>query len=155
MGLDMYLSARRYTSEFSDPEINKDLTPLADKLLPPDGNMGSVTIVRDVAYWRKANAIHKWFVDNVQEGQDDCGTYFVNRGDLEDLRGTCLKVIADPTQAKELLPIQEGFFFGGTDYDDDYIEKLEDTVQQIDKIIAWLELTNSSSSVEFQYHSSW
>ena len=26
-----------------------------------------------IASWRKANAIHKWFVDNVQDGVDDCG----------------------------------------------------------------------------------
>ena len=29
-------------------------------------------IDEEVGYWRKANAIHKWFVDNVQDGNDDC-----------------------------------------------------------------------------------
>ena len=28
----------------------------------------------EVGYWRKANAIHGWFVRNVQNGKDDCGT---------------------------------------------------------------------------------
>ena len=25
-----------------------------------------------VAYWRKANAIHSWFVENCQDGVDEC-----------------------------------------------------------------------------------
>jgi hypothetical protein len=35
MGLDMYLNARRHTSEYMDKEANLELRPLADKLLPP------------------------------------------------------------------------------------------------------------------------
>ena len=41
--------------------------------------------VYEVAYWRKANAIHKWFVDNVQKGKDDCKEYRVTRRNLLDL----------------------------------------------------------------------
>ena len=29
-------------------------------------------------YWRKANAIHGWFVKNAQQGIDDCRTYSVD-----------------------------------------------------------------------------
>ena len=39
------------------------------------------------------------------------------------------RVIANPEVAHELLPAQEGFFFGGTDYDEYYIQDLEDTVE--------------------------
>lgn len=191
MGLDMYLIARRFTSEYSDTEANRQLCPIADQLLPPDGNMGSITISRDVAYWRKANQIHAWFVANVQEGNDDCGTYDVDITTLEELRDTCLKVlgatvledgtvtngwtyengvrtaltepgkvIVDPALAKKLLPPQDGFFFGGTDYDEHYVEQLKDTVEQIDRVIAWCHaeqaLTGKEySPVDFQYHSSW
>ncbi len=44
-------------------------------------------------YWRKANHIHKWFVDNVQEGNDDCGTYDVSIEQLTELRDLCKKVL--------------------------------------------------------------
>jgi hypothetical protein len=27
--------------------------------------------MRYVGYWRKANAIHRWFVEHVQDGNDD------------------------------------------------------------------------------------
>lgn len=46
-------------------------------------------ICEEVGYWRKANAIHKWFVDNVQDGEDDCGSYEVDREQLERLLHLC------------------------------------------------------------------
>lgn len=45
-----------------------------------------------VAYWRKANAIHNWFVENVQNGVDDCGVYEVTKEDLEELLYACKTV---------------------------------------------------------------
>jgi hypothetical protein len=111
MGLDMYLSARRYTSEYSDKEANAQLAPLADKFLPPDGNFGSITISRDVAYWRKSNQIHSWFVNNVQEGKDDCGTYDVSREQLEELRNICVR-IRDETVMKK-GKIANGYSYDG------------------------------------------
>lgn len=30
------------------------------------------SIWKEIGYWRKANHIHKWFVDCVQDGEDDC-----------------------------------------------------------------------------------
>jgi hypothetical protein len=46
-----------------------------------------------VAYWRKANQIHNWFVENVQDGNDDCKDYYVSRKQLEELRDTCKAVL--------------------------------------------------------------
>jgi hypothetical protein len=156
MGLDMYLSARRYTSQYTDKDANEQLTPIADKLLPPDGNFGCVVISRDVAYWRKANAIHNWFVQNVQEGNDDCGRYSVSMEQLQELRDECLKVLDNPESAKEVLPTVDGFFFGGTDYDEGYLDELKGTVEQIDKILAWVGLAGvPEHHIDFEYHSSW
>lgn len=56
-------------------------------------------IVEEVAKWRKANAIHKWFVDNVQDGEDDCKEYHVSHDQLTELRDLCAKVLA----ASELI----------------------------------------------------
>ena len=75
------------------------------------------TIVEEVAYWRKANAIHKWFVDNVQSGKDDCDSYEVSREQLVKLLGDCEQVKAHNELAEELLPTQSGFFFGSIEYD--------------------------------------
>lgn len=51
----------------------------------------------DIGYWRKANAIHNWFVENVQEGEDNCQEYEVSREKMEELLDTVNKVLASTT----------------------------------------------------------
>ena len=46
-------------------------------------------ITECIAYWRKANQIHNWFVNNIQNGEDDCGIYEVTKGELKVLLETC------------------------------------------------------------------
>ena len=47
-----------------------------------------------VEHWRKANEIHNWFVENVQDGIDDCDYHHeVTEEMLELLRSTCKAVI--------------------------------------------------------------
>jgi hypothetical protein len=70
-------------------------------------------IDEEVMYWRKANQIHAWFVDNVQDGQDDCGTYHVNWEQLRELLSQCEKVI----EASELV---DGMIYAGTVYDKEH-----------------------------------
>lgn len=48
----------------------------------------------ELAYWRKANQIHKWFVDNVQNGIDDGGKYRLSKEQIQKLLDTC-KYLAD------------------------------------------------------------
>ena len=50
------------------------------------------TIFTEIAYWRKANEIHNYFVEHVQHGVDDCGTYDVSKKQLEDLLYKCKEV---------------------------------------------------------------
>ena len=50
-------------------------------------------ITDNVAYWRKANQIHKWFVDNVQDGIDNCGNYLLTKEDVEELLHTTKLVL--------------------------------------------------------------
>ena len=50
---------------------------------------GHNQIYESVGYWRKANAIHKWFVENVQDDNDDCGYYEVSKKQLEELLEVC------------------------------------------------------------------
>ncbi len=60
-----------------------------------DINCERISAVEEsVMYWRKANHIHAWFVDNVQSGRDDCGTYVVEKNKLRELLSVCEKVIA-------------------------------------------------------------
>lgn len=57
-----------------------------------DKRFGMKSLMENVAYWRKANQIHNWFVENVQDGVDDCGAYEVTKEQLEALLADCLAV---------------------------------------------------------------
>lgn len=53
-------------------------------------------IYEHVGYWRKANEIHDWFVNNIQDGIDDCDYHReVTKEDLERLRDTCKRVLSE------------------------------------------------------------
>lgn len=97
MGLDMYLYAKKYIGGW-DHSDEKDRAKFAKlgKLtgITPTSDSPSFYITATVGYWRKANAIHKWFVDVVQKGKDDCGTYSVSREQLAALKELCEKAIA-------------------------------------------------------------
>lgn len=91
MGLDMYLT--KSTSFIT----NK---PSADEINVPGIKTDRIKSIReDVGYWRKANAIHSWFVENVQDGKDDCGEYYVTQEDFENL----LKVVNEVLNASKLV----------------------------------------------------
>lgn len=56
-------------------------------------NYGQNSIMEEVGYWRKENMIHKWFVDHVQDGVDDCRYHNeCTKEILEELLDTCEKV---------------------------------------------------------------
>lgn len=88
-------------------DVNKEL---ADKYLSEyktryygwddEKKYGHLGLWDGVAYWRKANAIHDWFVQNVQNGEDDCGTYEVTRENLEELLYVC-EVVRDNSKLVE------------------------------------------------------
>ena len=97
---------------------------------------GHKMIMQQIADWRKANAIHQWFVENIQDGEDDCRFHReVTESDLESLLDTCKTVLDNTDRAQELLPTQSGFFFGSTDYDEWYIDDLKHTIEIIEKIL--------------------
>ena len=154
MGLDMYLSSKRYMSKYFDKEDSDKIAKVNEIFGvqgEEDADFGAQEVTFRVAYWRKANAIHKWFVDKCQDGVDECQETFVSREQLQELSDTCKAVLTDMSKAPELLPAQEGFFFGGTDYDDWYKQDLEYTVQRLDKILN----DSSLTKMDFYYQSSW
>lgn len=167
MGLDMYLDkCNRKAWGYKDMDIDKmkvNNPALYEELKPFIVMRGEYhpweSFFTKVGYWRKANAIHKWLVDNVQNEVDDCEYHEVSKEKIEELLEVCIKVrdgsnlvdgmiengytyengkkkpfmeegkyIANPELAEELLPTQDGFFFGSTNYDEYYMEDIEDTI---------------------------
>ena len=52
------------------------------------------------------------------------------------------KYIKDTSVAEELLPTSSGFFFGGTNYDQWYLEDIDDTIKQIKSILETTDFDN-------------
>jgi hypothetical protein len=164
MGLDQYLYARKYVSSTDHSRdadgnyITTENEEFAQILKAMDISTDevredhpSVNIELSVGYWRKANAIHNWFVNEVQGGEDNCQDYYVSREQLIELRDLCQQVIDNPEDAEQLLSTQVGSFFGTYEYDEWYFGSLKDTTQIIDKV-----LNNSKfDGWDFKYTSSW
>lgn len=183
MGLDMYLDKRNYVKNWphmsrearTDVRVEREGKPVAH-IIPSRIKY----VIEEVAYWRKANAIHNWFVQNVQDGEDDCKEYWVSREHLVELYDLCKRllnelvveegqvangytykdgkrvpaelisgrVIKNPELAEELLPSTAGFFFGETDYNEWYLQGLEETVRMLQPEI-------EGSFNDYIYQSSW
>jgi hypothetical protein len=121
----------------------------------------SGNLVYEYGYWRKANHIHNWFVVNCQDGIDECQETEVTKDKIEELHRVCTEImnthkkllpdVIKLTLYEDVLPTVEGFFFGGTDYDEDYIQDVEDTINILNNV---LEGTNFETD-KIIYLSSW
>ena len=164
MGLDMYLHAKKYVEKINWEKLDRDndigldspevVNPLWNDIVNTAQMSDVATDIYGVhvevtcAYWRKANQIHAWFVKNVQGGNDNCGEYYVSHEKLKELLTTCQQALfnKDPN----LLPPQEGFFFGGTDIDEWYWQDIKDTINKLKRV-----LVPEMSKLSFYYTSSW
>ena len=153
MGLDQYLYAKQYTSDST--YFNKAETfGMLKETLGEDArhlvkDMPSISIEMKVGQWRKSNHIHEYFVNNCQNGEDDCRMSYVSREKITELLDLCKQVLADHSKADELLPTSQGFFFGSTEYGEWYFSDVEDTVSILENALS------VGDDWEFYYQSSW
>lgn len=145
MGLDMFLNAKRFLSSHKkeDERISRDIA----------GEFGLRNyipreVIVEAIYWRKSNAIHAWFVENVQNGEDDCRGYWVPKSKLQELL-TIIEEVLD-TQDTSKLKTKSGFFFGTTDYDEYYWDDLKETRLKLEKV-----LRDFDDNWDFEYRASW
>lgn len=155
MGLDMYLKAKVFTSgyEWADETERETYNTIVDAVggkWVADKDSPTAEVALTCGYWRKANAIHGWFVKYVQNGVDECLEHYVSREDLMALQQTCQEVLANPSKAVELLPPTQGFFFGGYEIDDYYWSYVKETEALIGSL-----LKKADNRWEFYYRSSW
>ena len=193
MGLDMYLYRKNYLDYDKKETIKEALgKEVYKKKLPEDFKLpeplkealehieNCAEFDEEVAYWRKANMVHGWFVRNCESIREDIEikvTYQDLVKLLEDvnevLENTVLVkgkvhigtkfsgdkveeeyadglIVKDSSVAEELLPTTEGFFFGSYDYNEYYIQDLKDTVEILNKIIK-----ESNEDDEFLYYASY
>jgi len=101
-------------------------------------------------YWRKANAIHKWFVKNCQGGVDECQQTYVTVEQVQALLDLATEVQANHSLAPDKLNPQEGFFFGSTEIDQYYFQDIKDTVEGLTRVLA-----DKHPDSDLYYQSSW
>ncbi len=183
MGLDMYLEASFSTRAYEKPtdqdyadmregkevkvarsmELEDAISAIGFEDAPIQHQWNHFQYVFPIITWRKANAIHKFFVDEVQDGNDNCERYYVSRGDLEELLNRIKLILAVKTpvaremKAEELLPTDvEGCFFGSKEYDDWYYQDLKRTKDILEKVFEYEENAESGKCFDgFYYQSSW
>lgn len=147
----MYLYKKTYVKswDFHKPEDRHDVTVTrGGKPVTKIKKERVVYVVEEVGYWRKFNALHAWFVSEVQGDVDECQESYVDREDLLRLLATLVEVQKNPEKAEELLPAQSGFFFGGTDYDEYYFESVSQTIELLENLLA-------EGEGEYSYRASW
>ena len=142
MGLDMYLRKGKKIPKISWEEYKKidrkicnkedDYEKLLEKYKDYVHECGQHihwnSLFEEVAYWRKANQIHNYFVENVQSGVDDCGEYLVSKENIIDLIEKCLQVIKSTKLVKGKVHSYTSYNENGEreeHFEDGYV--LEDT----------------------------
>ena len=172
MGLDMFLNRNR---DLNWEEIEELKTKLPKAQYPIYG------VKEEVAYWRKANQIHNFFMKNDVDGSDRIAKIEIS--DIKQLLEICKrlkrelrletgqihvgtkhskngveemyeegKVIANPELAEALLPTRAGFFFGSTDYDGYYYEQICDAIHTLQRIV---DEHSRYENVSYEYVASW
>ena len=156
----MYLYARKYVSRFdynNGERIERgDYTALCETA-PADltkyGDFTGIQIDYPVVYWRKANAIHGWFVNECAGGVDECQPIYVSRESLVTLRDLANQAAHQPAMAGNILPPTGGFFFGSYEIDEWYIQDMKYTVTALNHVLATIPADDWDWS--FIYQASW
>jgi hypothetical protein len=148
MGLDMYLYAEKFVSNMDYCQEQDKFNAIVSALEAQEFTMGHVIAEVEVAYWRKANAIHGWFMQLTD--RDDCSPVYVDKEKLFELTSICQQILDNPALAPELLPTQEGFFFGGTGYDEWYMDSIKETHDKLSVLLGTI-----PEGWSFKYQASW
>jgi len=146
MGLDMYLFRNIYIgAQYEHREVKGTVDiEIRGKNVPINLNELSEIVLIGIQ-WRKAHVIHKWFVDNIQHGDDDCRSYYLEIDDLQQLYDLCCETIKNKAVSNE-----PGFVFGPNEYEDYDFEDVVWTKDQLKEII-----DNHNNFYTYTYESSW
>lgn len=161
MGLDMYLSAEKYIGGWNhSADEEKSLFDLIVRKVGTQelvaSRAPSVQVKTTVAYWRKVNAVHAWFVRELADGVDECQEMYVPTEDIKRLVDDCREAVklyeaGDIQSAQLRMPSASGCFLGGTDIDEWWVEGLKDTIKQLTPLID----PKVSKEFSFHYRASW
>ena len=145
MGLDMYLSGRKYV-RFSDK--GDALGELIQSLHGIKHKISSVNV--ELGYWRKFNALHAAFQKETKLG-DGAEEIYITKEFFEGILHDLKEVAAGHDKAAEVLPCEGGFFFGSTEYNDDYFYQVDLAIKEFEKLLS----DNIFDTYDVYYSASW
>ena len=177
MGLDMYFYAKTknkvnvenleddnyrsfcpWDGEGKVDETNypEDLKELGDYIYKT--NFKSSFIDKDeasyyyqIGYFRKFNALHAYMVDTLANGVDECQEIEITKDDLLTLLDKLNKINNDRVEAANVLPTQDGFFFGSTNYDEYYFSDVKDAIEMCELFLKYFNF----DKYDLIYQASW
>lgn len=160
----MYFYARKTTyksfSKFGKPsrvdetDYPEDLKIFSDYIYDINFKSVQTEISYQIGYFRKFNALHSYIVKTFADGIDNCQDIILYKEDVEQIKKVLDDVLNAHQQvekAKELLPTQSGFFFGGTDYDEFYFEDVKDAADLMQNLLDNFDFEN----YQLVYQASW
>lgn len=172
--INSYLSNIGYSAELNYWKENSDPTYTLEDLYDIDGELTgnySFANIKNVQQdLRKANQIQNYFetkfYNTNPEETYNCINTVLNDADVDILLNKINLIMSQPTMedkqryAKRLLPTVEGFFYGSTDYDQDYFDdttSFSEQLQYLSKLRNQIDhvMTDSPFSVELIYSSWW
>jgi len=182
----MYLHKKTYVKnwEHNGPENQHQITVSKGGNPRTDIKPERISyITEEVAYWRKFNALHGWFVNECADGVDECQSIYVPVEKLEQLLTTLkeVKLVIDNSKkvvkvlkdwnggeyevevydcedaVRDILPPTQGFFFGSYEVDQWYKEYVNETVITIENLLEELGESDKYGlySGEIYYQASW
>jgi len=158
MGLDMYLYRKTYVKNWDH------MNPEERIKINLSGNTKGIDsdkicyVIEDAGYWRKANAIHGWIVEQCAGGVDQCQQIHVPKQKLDELLQLCCSILGEESEeertkaALEKLPPTRGFFFGSNEAGDEwYVQDLRTTIEILWEVLSETDFAES----EIIYQASW
>ena len=98
--------------------------------------------------FRKVNFLIPFF-ESLGYNVDNCVPIEILKEDVMELIDRCNKVLENPELGPELLPTTEGFFFGNTEYDEDYLYNVDDVLYSMEEILPEFDSLERNESITF------
>ena len=119
-------------------EIPEEIREMRSELAKADKRYDDAykSLYSEVAYFRKVNFLLPYF-----GYEENCSEITIDKCEVEELVNDCKRVLAakDTDEAEnvadELLPTEEGYFFGSTDYDEWYFKDVQEVMDKFTEIL--------------------
>ena len=139
-GVDPYTLVTLDLYEF-DKEKNQDLYKKIEPHIYLKGkHITWLAISVTEGKWNKAHSINGWFVEMIQDGENDCDYYEVSREDITELLSLCKTVMKYEDGKRE--DAFYGYSCGWSDTRKIDIETLEETINICQRILRKFDFKN-------------